>query len=70
MALRKSSGKLSFDTDDIRIVTSGNTAVFYGRMVAKMSDGATAFASRFSQVFVKKHGAWICIAGQSTALGK
>jgi ketosteroid isomerase-like protein len=70
MVFRNSSGSLDFDTDDIRIVTSGNTAVLYGRMTAKMADGKTAFASRFSQVFVKKNGAWLCIAGQSTPLGK
>jgi len=70
MVFRKSSQQLSFDTDDIRIVASGNTAVFYGRLTAKMSDGSPAFVSRFSHVFVKKNGAWICIAGQSTPLGK
>ena len=65
---RKSSATLTFDTDQVRIVTSGNTAVFFGRMVAKMADGKTAFASRFSHVFVKRAGTWVCIAGQSTAL--
>jgi ketosteroid isomerase-like protein len=70
MVFRNSSGSLDFDTDDIRIVASGNTAVLYGRMTAKMGDGKTAFASRFSHVFVKKNGAWVCIAGQSTPLGK
>jgi len=70
MVFRNSNGALNFDTDDIRIVTSGNTAVFYGRLTAKMGDGKTAFASRFSHVFVKKNGAWICIAGQSTPLEK
>jgi len=70
MVFRKSNAQLTFDTDEIRIVTSGNTAVFYGRLVARMADGNTAFASRFSHVFVKKNGAWICIAGQSTPLGK
>jgi ketosteroid isomerase-like protein len=70
MVIRKSSQQFNFDTEDFRIVSSGSTAVFYGRLVAKMSDGKTAFASRFSQVFVKKNGAWICIAGQSTPLDK
>lgn len=65
---KKSSGSLSFDTDQVRIVSSGNTAVFFGRLIAKMSDGKTAFTSRFSHVFVKRNGAWVCIAGQSTPL--
>lgn len=69
MTYRKSNQKLSFDTDDIRIVVSGNTAVLYSRMVAKMDSGGTAFASRFSHVFTRKNGSWICIAGQSTPLG-
>jgi ketosteroid isomerase-like protein len=70
MVFRKSNQRFTFDTEDVRIVTSGNTAVFYGRLVARMTDGKAAFASRFSQVFVKKNGAWICIAGQSTPLDK
>ena len=70
MVFRKSSTQFTFDTDEIRIVTSGSTAVFFGRLVARMADGKTAFASRFSQVFVKKNGAWLCIAGQSTPLEK
>ena len=70
MVIRKSGQQFDFDTDDIRIVASGNTAVFYGRLTAKMSDGRTAFASRFSHVFIKKNGLWSCIAGQSTPLDK
>jgi len=65
---RKSGATLTFETDQVRIVSSGNTAVFFGRLVAKMADGKTAFSSRFSNVYVKRSGAWICIAGQSTAL--
>ena len=70
MVFRKSNQKLSFDNDDIRVVVAGNTAVLYSRLVAKMDGGGTAFASRFSHVFVKKNGAWICIAGQSTPLDR
>ncbi len=70
MLYRKSNQKLDFDTDDIRIVVAGNTAVLYSRMVAKLDGGGTAFASRFSHVFTKKNGNWICIAGQSTPLDK
>jgi ketosteroid isomerase-like protein len=70
MEFRKSNQQLSFDNDDIRIVVAGNTAVLYSRLVAKLDGGGIAFASRFSHVFVKKNGAWICIAGQSTPLDK
>jgi ketosteroid isomerase-like protein len=59
---------ISFTTDEIRIVVDGDTAVFFGRLTGRTADGKTAFASRFSHVFVHRKGAWICIAGQSTPL--
>ena len=43
-------------------------AVFFGRLSGRTADGKTAFASRFSHVFVHKKGKWRCIAGQSTPL--
>lgn len=65
---RKTDPSLSFETDEIRIVVDGDTAVFFGRLTGRTADGKTAFASRFSHVFVHRKGKWLCIAGQSTPL--
>jgi ketosteroid isomerase-like protein len=65
---RHNDPSLSFATDEIRIVSDGDTAVFFGRLTGRTSDGKVAFRSRFSHVFVRRAGAWLCIAGQSTPL--
>jgi hypothetical protein len=54
----------------VRVVVHGESAVFYGRLVAATSAGATLFATRFSHVFVRRGGAWVCVAGQSTPIVK
>jgi len=59
---------LSFKTDEVQVVQQGDTAVFVGRLLAHGGDGKLAFASRFSHVFVRQGGQWVCIAGQSTPL--
>ena len=60
---------LAFDTDDIRVLDQGDTAVFFGRLTARTAAGKTVFTSRFSHVFVRgADGHWMCIAGQSTPL--
>ena len=64
----KADPSISFTTDEIRVLDSGDTAVFFGRLVGKTADGKTTFASRFTHVFVRRHGAWVCISGQSTPL--
>ena len=65
---KRNDPSLSFVTDEIRIVAEGDTAVFFGRLTGRTPEGKMAFASRFSHVFVRKHGKWLCIAGQSTPL--
>jgi len=35
---------------------------------SESADGKTAFVSRFTHVFVRRKGAWVCISGQSTPL--
>jgi ketosteroid isomerase-like protein len=65
---RKTDPSISFTTDEIRVLDSGNTAVFFGRLTGKTPEGRTAFASRFTHVFVRRHGAWVCNSGQSTPL--
>lgn len=64
----KTDPSISFTTDDIRVLDSGNTAVFFGRLTGRTPDGHVAFASRFTHVFVRRKGGWICISGQSTPL--
>lgn len=64
----KADPTIAFTTDEIRVLDSGATAVFFGRLVGKTPDGHTAFASRFTHVFVRRKGAWVCISGQSTPL--
>lgn len=59
---------IRFATDEIRVLDSGDTAVFFGRLTGRTADGRTTFASRFTHVFVRRKGAWICISGQSTPL--
>lgn len=38
------------------------------RAAIKTADGKPANVSRFSHVFVRRKGSWVCIAGQSTPL--
>jgi ketosteroid isomerase-like protein len=57
---------LTFKTDEVQVVQQGDAAVFFGRLLAHTGDGKLAFASRFSHVFVRQGGQWVCIAGQST----
>jgi ketosteroid isomerase-like protein len=57
---------LTFKTDEVQVVQQGDAAVFIGRLLAHTGDGKLAFASRFSHVFVRQGGQWVCIAGQST----
>jgi uncharacterized protein (TIGR02246 family) len=60
---------LSFDTDEVRVLDQGGTAVFFGRLMARTAAGKPVFASRFSHVFVRQaDGRWLCVAGQSTPL--
>lgn len=57
---------MTFKTDEVQVVQQGDAAVFFGRLLAHTGDGKLAFASRFSHVFVRQGGQWVCIAGQST----
>ena len=57
---------LKFETDEIRIQQHGDTAVFFGRLTGKAPTGETATVSRFSHVFIRREGRWVCVAGQST----
>ncbi|WP_280151112.1 nuclear transport factor 2 family protein [Piscinibacter sp. XHJ-5] len=66
--LRQTDSSLAFSTDEVRVQANGDTAVFIGRLVARNAAGAVVFQSRFSHVFVREGGRWVCIAGQSTPI--
>jgi ketosteroid isomerase-like protein len=65
---RQTDPSLVFSTDEVRVQAAGATAVFFGRLVARNAAGATVAQSRFSHVFVREGGRWVCIAGQSTPI--
>lgn len=67
-ALRHNDPSLSYEIDQVRIVNEGDTAVFFARLTGSAPDGKVAFTSRYSHVYVRRNGAWICIAAQSTPL--
>jgi len=62
----QADASMVFNTDEIRVVVEGDTAVFFGRLTASSAEDKTLYVSRFSHVFVKRNGQWTCIAGQST----
>ena len=57
---------LKFETDEIRVQQHGDTAIFFGRLTGRTPTGETATVSRFSHVFIRREGRWVCVAGQST----
>ncbi|MGM9485924.1 nuclear transport factor 2 family protein [Ideonella sp. YS5] len=59
---------LKFETDEIRIQLHGDTAVFFGRLTGRTPTGELATVSRFSHVFIRREGRWMCVAGQSTPI--
>lgn len=67
-AFRGNDPSLAFATDEVRIVEHGDTAVFFGRLVARAKDGRVVFANRFTHTFVREGERWRCIAGQATPL--
>jgi ketosteroid isomerase-like protein len=64
----KTDPSITFTTDEIRVLDAGQTAVFFGRLTGKTPDGKRVLAARFTHVFVRRHGRWVCISGQSTPL--
>jgi ketosteroid isomerase-like protein len=57
---------LKFETDEMRVQQHGDTAIFFGRLTGRTPTGETATVSRFSHVFIRREGHWVCVAGQST----
>ena len=66
----KGSAGQKFTTDEIKVLDLGETAIFFGRLVARAPTGDITFTTRFSHVFVKRDGVWWCVAGQSTPVAE
>lgn len=64
----KGSSAQKFSTDEIKVLDLGETAIFYGRLVARAPTGAITYSTRFSHVFVKRDSVWWCVSGQSTPI--
>jgi ketosteroid isomerase-like protein len=62
----KGGSAQKFTTDEIRVQDLGQTAIFIGRLTARAPTGEITYTSRFSHVFVKRDGHWLCVLGQST----
>jgi ketosteroid isomerase-like protein len=60
--------RLVFAVDELRVRVYTAAAVMTGRLTAKKPDGAVLSASRFTHFFVKQHGEWRIVAGQSTLI--
>jgi len=66
----RNDGSLTFSTDEVSIWVLGDTALFMGRLTARTAAGEVASAGRFTHVFFKRAGTWLCIHGQSTPIPK
>ncbi|WP_374565889.1 nuclear transport factor 2 family protein [Ideonella sp.] len=64
----KGGSAQKFSTDEIRVLDLGETAVFIGRLVARAPTGVITYSARFSHVFVRRDGHWLCVSGQSTTI--
>jgi ketosteroid isomerase-like protein len=67
---RRNDASISFTTDEISVRYFGSTAVFTGRLTGRTGAGEIVSMSRFSHLFVKRHGKWQCVAGQSTPIAR
>lgn len=66
--IAKGHSAQKFSTDEIKVLDLGETAIFFGRLVARAPTGAITYSTRFSHVFVKRDSVWWCVSGQSTPL--
>lgn len=63
-------GSLAFTTDEVDVRVYGETAIFTGRLTARTAAGDVASAGRFTHVFVRRAGTWVCVHGQSTPIAQ
>jgi ketosteroid isomerase-like protein len=67
---KRNPSQVEFTTDEIKVRVLGTVALFSGRLIGKTADGAIVSASRFTHVFARRKGKWLCVAGQTTVLAK
>jgi ketosteroid isomerase-like protein len=65
---KKNDARVVFTSDDVRVRIIGSTALFTGRLTGRTASGSTVSAGRFTHVFEKRDGAWVCVHGQSTPI--
>jgi ketosteroid isomerase-like protein len=65
---KKNDPRVTFATDEVRVRIIGNTALFTGRLTGRSASGSVVSAGRFTHVFEKRDGAWVCVHGQSTPI--
>lgn len=66
----KGNSAQKFSTEEIKVLDLGETAIFFGRLVARAPTGAVTYSTRFSHVFVKRDSVWWCVSGQSTSIAE
>jgi ketosteroid isomerase-like protein len=54
-----------FDVEDVRIRFFGDTAIAHGRTTYTKPDG-TAAAGRYTDVYVRQGGRWLCVSAHVT----
>ncbi len=55
----------NFDVEDVRIRILGDTAIIHGRTTYTKPNGQAA-AGRYTDVWVRQGGRWICVSGDVT----
>jgi ketosteroid isomerase-like protein len=62
----------AFKFDDLRVQAYGDVAVVTGRITTTgiLAGAPSQGMSRFTDVFVKRDGRWLCVAAHTTAIGE
>jgi ketosteroid isomerase-like protein len=55
----------NFDVEDVRIRMLGDTAIIHGRTTYTKPNGQAA-AGRYTDVWVRQGGRWVCVSGDVT----
>ena len=67
---KRTDPRLTFEVDDLGARVFEKTAVVTGRLTGRTPGGETASQSRFTHVYVRRHGRWQFVAGQSTNVAR
>jgi ketosteroid isomerase-like protein len=55
----------NLDVEDVRIRIFGDAAIIHGRTTYRKPDGQAA-AGRYTDVWVRRDGRWVCVSGDVT----